>query len=88
MGLGAEARMNFPSTMGNNWKWRLAKNYDKAALKNHIRKLTEISILGASLPFVAGVALVVISMVLTLIAGLLPSRIAAKKDPVEALRSE
>ena len=53
-----------------------------------IRKLTEISILGASLPLAAGVILVVISMVLTLIAGLLPSRIAAKKDPVEALRSE
>ncbi len=42
----------------------------------------------ASLPPVAGVILVGISMVLTLIAGIIPSRIAAKKDPVVALRSE
>lgn len=42
----------------------------------------------ASLPPVAAVILVVISVSLTLIAGLIPSRIAAKKDPVEALRTE
>lgn len=42
----------------------------------------------ASLPTVGAVLLVAISMVLTLIAGLIPSRIAAKKDPVTALRSE
>ena len=42
----------------------------------------------ASLPFVAAVVLVAISVSLTLIAGLIPSRIAAKKDPVEALRTE
>ncbi len=47
--------------------------------------MTDIS---ASLPIVAAIALVLISMVLTFIAGLFPSRIAAKKDPVEALRSE
>ena len=52
-----------------------------------IRHLTDISNL-ARLPWQGGVALVVISMVLTMIAGLIPSRIAAKKDPVEALRSE
>jgi len=34
------------------------------------------------------VVLVLISMVLTLIAGIFPSKIAANKDPVEALRSE
>ena len=34
------------------------------------------------------VALIIISIVLTLIAGLIPSRVASKKDPVEALRSE
>ncbi len=42
----------------------------------------------AALPPVAAVILVVISVSLTLIAGLIPSRIAAKKDPVEALRTE
>lgn len=42
----------------------------------------------ASLPFVGGVVLVIISISLTLIAGLIPSRMAAKKDPVEALRTE
>ena len=42
----------------------------------------------ASLPFIGGLALVVISVSLTLVAGLFPSRIAANKDPVEALRTE
>ncbi len=42
----------------------------------------------AQLPFIGGAALVVISVSLTLVAGLFPSRIAAKKDPVEALRTE
>ena len=42
----------------------------------------------AELPVVGAVILVVISVALTLIAGLIPSRIAAKKDPVEALRTE
>jgi putative ABC transport system permease protein len=40
------------------------------------------------LPTVAAIALVVISMVLTIISGLIPAKIAAKKDPVVALRSE
>lgn len=42
----------------------------------------------AALPAVGGVILVVISVVLTLIAGLIPSNYASKKDPVVALRSE
>lgn len=53
-----------------------------------IRALTGIQILGASLPPLAGVILIAISVLLTLIAGVIPSRIAAKKDPVVALRSE
>ncbi len=42
----------------------------------------------AKLPWLGGVILVLISMALTLIAGIIPSRIASKKDPVIALRSE
>ena len=42
----------------------------------------------AALPPIAGVALIIISIVLTLIGGIIPSRKAAKEDPVLALRSE
>ncbi len=42
----------------------------------------------AALPVQSGAALLAISMGLTFVAGLIPSRIAAKKDPVEALRTE
>lgn len=50
--------------------------------------LTNIPELAASLPPFAAIILVVISIFLTVIAGLFPSRLAAKKDPVEALRTE
>lgn len=53
-----------------------------------ILKLTGIENMSSSLPPVAGAALVVISMLLTLIAGLFPASVAAKKDPVIALRTE
>ncbi len=42
----------------------------------------------ASLPLKPALILIVISMVLTVIAGLIPSKMASKKDPVEALRTE
>ena len=42
----------------------------------------------AALPFEGAVILVCISMLLTVISGLVPSKMAAKKDPVEALRTE
>lgn len=50
--------------------------------------LTGLVSLNAYLPPVAAVILVVISVGLTLISGLIPSRSAAKKDPVVALRTE
>ncbi len=53
-----------------------------------IHHLTGIMILSATLPGAAAVILVIISVVLTVIAGLIPSRVAANKDPVVALRTE
>lgn len=52
-----------------------------------IKAITGISGI-AKLPLVGGTILVIISVLLTLIAGLIPSRMASKKDPVEALRTE
>ncbi|MDO4282882.1 MAG: ABC transporter ATP-binding protein/permease [Clostridia bacterium] len=42
----------------------------------------------SKLPVIGALILVIISVVLTMIAGLIPSRMASKKDPVESLRSE
>lgn len=53
-----------------------------------LHRLTGLSSLTASLPLQTALILVGISMLLTLIAGIIPSRSAAKKDPVVALRSE
>ncbi len=50
----------------------------------HLTGIATIS----KLPVAGGVILVVISVVLTMIAGLIPSKAAARKDPVEALRTE
>ena len=53
-----------------------------------VHRLTDIYNINSVLPTAGAVILVLISMFLTFIAGLIPSRIAAKKDPVEALRTE
>ena len=53
-----------------------------------VHDLTGIMSLKSELPMVGGGALVLISVGLTFIAGLIPSSLAAKKDPVEALRTE
>ena len=42
----------------------------------------------ASLPFTTALIMIAISIILTLISGVIPARAAAKKDPVEALRTE
>lgn len=52
-----------------------------------IKHLTDISNV-AQLPVAGGVILIIISMFLTFIAGLIPAKLATKKDPVVALRSE
>ena len=53
-----------------------------------VHSLTGIQSLNAALPAAGAIILVLISMLLTFIAGLIPSGIAAKKDPVVALRAE
>ena len=52
-----------------------------------IKAITGVSNL-SSLPVGGAVILIVISMILTVIAGSIPAKMAAKKDPVEALRTE
>ena len=53
-----------------------------------LHALTNIPTLSAYLPLPAAIILVAISMLLTLFSGIIPSRSAAKKDPVVALRTE
>ena len=53
-----------------------------------VKNLTGLSQLKAHLPGNVAVVLVLISVLLTLISGIIPSRSAAKKDPVVALRTE
>ena len=53
-----------------------------------VAKSLDISGFNASVSVSTAVSLIVLSVVLTLIAGFIPSRIAAKKNPVEALRTE
>ena len=50
----------------------------------HVTNISNVSVL----PVAGGIGLIIISVVLTVIAGLVPSRMASKKDPVEALRTE
>ncbi len=53
-----------------------------------VHDLTGIYSINSTLPLLGGVGLVAVSVLLTFIAGLIPSGLAAKKDPVEALRNE
>ena len=52
-----------------------------------IKKVVNISNISV-LPTDGAIILIIISVVLTVIAGFIPAKIASKKDPVEALRSE
>ncbi|MBQ0065610.1 MAG: ABC transporter permease, partial [Firmicutes bacterium] len=53
-----------------------------------IHHLTGGNEVNAILPWAGAIILIIISVILTLIGGIIPSRAAAKKDPVTALRSE
>ena len=57
-------------------------------ITNIIRNLTGVDYITSTLPVEAAGILVLISIILTLIAGIIPSSMAAKKNPVEALREE
>ncbi len=50
----------------------------------HLTNVSRISVL----PVLGAIVLIIISIILTVIAGLIPSSMASKKDPVEALRTE
>lgn len=52
-----------------------------------IKSITNVSNI-AKLPLVGGLVLIFISIFLTVVAGLIPAKMASKKDPVEALRTE
>jgi len=53
-----------------------------------IQNLLGVATMSAQLPLTSAIVLVVLSMVITVIGGLIPARKAAKKDPVIALRTE
>ncbi len=52
-----------------------------------IKNLTNVNKI-ASLPLIGAIILIIISITLTVISGLIPAKMASKKDPVEALRTE
>lgn len=62
----------------------LILNFPINTIVEHYTGVANIAIL----PWQGGIILVLISLLLTIIAGLIPSKYASKKDPVEALRSE
>ena len=56
---------------------------------NHIiHSISGQNNINATLPMMAGIILIILSIILTLIGGIIPSRKAAKEDPAIALRSE
>ena len=57
-------------------------------ISGSIAKALKVEAFTASLNIQSSIGLILLSLVLTLIASIIPSRIAAKKDPVEALRTE
>lgn len=56
-------------------------------INSAIHALTGVTV-QTVVPLKAGIILVIISMILTIVAGLIPAKMASKKDPVEALRTE
>ena len=57
-------------------------------ISGSIAKALKVEAFTASLNAQSSIGLILLSLILTLIASIIPSRIAAKKDPVEALRTE
>jgi 4-alpha-glucanotransferase len=42
LGLGGEARMNYPSRLGGNWEWRMAEEDTSPDLADQIKELNEL----------------------------------------------
>ena len=42
LGLGSEARINTPSTLGNNWRWRMKKDDFTKELAEEIKDMTKL----------------------------------------------
>ena len=42
LGLGTEARMNIPSTLGGNWAWRLESDALDAGLAERLARMTRL----------------------------------------------
>ena len=79
----------FPYIAGKNGGGYFVLFYLLCLLVNVIlHSLTDLENLNAVLPIPSALLFVAISVLLTLIAGIIPSRSASKKDPVVALRSE
>lgn len=53
-----------------------------------IHNIADTTAVNASLPPVAGIVLIILSVILTLLGGIVPSKKAAKEDPVTALRTD
>lgn len=49
LGLGKEARMNYPSTLGHNWEWRVRKEQLTHDLASYIAHMTGLPIAGESI---------------------------------------
>ena len=42
LGLGGEARINLPSTLGGNWEWRMERGACSEALSSHMLELAQV----------------------------------------------
>ena len=70
--------------------WFIRNYITQNYLQSHsiIHSLLGMDTVNASLPIPSAIILIILSLILTIIGGFIPSKKAAKKDPVTALRTE